>query len=144
MVCATILGIAIHLFPYSPRWLCLVGREDDSLKSLGKLRRLPETDERIQIEWRGIMAEVEFQRIVLEKAHPGKTGFGLEIQSWLDLFRKKTIRRTAVGAGVAFFQQVRLSQVWFSTNNDSSLELMHLSIIQTFYFNQLVKVMKCL
>lgn len=105
MVCATILGTAIHLFPYSPRWLSLVGRDDEALTTLSKLRRLPTTDERVQTEWRGIMAEVEFQRVVEQKAHPGKTGFKLETLQWLDLFRKKTWRRTAVGTGVAFFQQ---------------------------------------
>lgn len=51
------------------------------------------------------MAEVEFQREVLEKSHPGKTGFKLEIATWLDLFRKKCRKRTMVGVGVGFFQQ---------------------------------------
>ncbi|KAI9736309.1 MAG: hypothetical protein M1834_001195 [Cirrosporium novae-zelandiae] len=102
---AALLGTCIHFFPYSPRWLCLAGRDDDALKSLSKLRRLPPTDERVQTEWRGIMAEVEFQRVVLENVHPGKSGLKLELLTWFDLFRKKNIRRTIVGCGVAFFQQ---------------------------------------
>lgn len=105
MVCATILGVAIHLFPYSPRWLSLVDRNDEALESLGKLRRLPTDDDRVQTEWRGIMAEVEFQRIVEQKTHPGKSGFKLEFVQWTDLFKKKTWRRTIVGMGVAFLQQ---------------------------------------
>ena len=105
MVSALIIGLGIHLFPYSPRWLGLVGREDDALKSLAKLRQLPTSDERVQTEWRGIMAEVEFQKIVQERAHPGATGLKLEVLTWLDLFKKKTWKRTAVGMGVAFFQQ---------------------------------------
>ena len=44
---------------------------------------------------------------MLEKYHPGKSGLKLEILTWLDLFKKKTWRRTAVGMRVAFFQQVR-------------------------------------
>ncbi|KAJ9643001.1 hypothetical protein H2199_004523 [Coniosporium tulheliwenetii] len=105
MVCATLLGFGIHFFPFSPRWLALVGRDEDTLQSLSKLRRLPDDDERVQIEWRGILAEVEFQKIVLEKRHPGVGGFKLEVMTWLDLFTKRSWRRTAVGMGVAFFQQ---------------------------------------
>ena len=102
---AAIIGIGIHFFPFSPRWLALVGREEDTLASLAKLRRLPPTDDRVQTEYRGILAEVEFQKLVLERAHPGKSGLKLEVLSWLDLFKKKSWRRTAVGMGVAFFQQ---------------------------------------
>jgi len=105
MVAVTALGFAIHLFPFSPRWLSLVNRNDDALQALAKLRRLPPTDERVQTEWKGIMAEVEFQNVVQERTHPGKRGFKLEVLQWTDLFKKKTIRRTAVGMGVAFFQQ---------------------------------------
>lgn len=102
---AVILGTMIHLFPYSPRWLAMRGRNQEALGALAKLRRLPTTDERVQIEWKGIMAETEFQHIVQEKAHPGKKGIKLEVYLWADLFKKKTWRRTVVAVGVAFFQQ---------------------------------------
>ncbi|KAK7513312.1 general substrate transporter [Phyllosticta citriasiana] len=98
MVCAVFLGVGIHFFPYSPRWLGLVGREEDCIESLCKLRRLPRTDH-------PIMVEVEFQARMLEKRHPGARGFKLELLTWTDLFKKRTWRRTAVGMGVAFFQQ---------------------------------------
>lgn len=105
MVCVSFLGVAIHLFPYSPRWLSLVNRDDDALASLAKLRRLPADDNRVQAEWRGIMAEVEFQRVVQERTHPGKKGLKLEVALWGDLFKKKCWRRTVIGMGVAFLQQ---------------------------------------
>ena len=105
LVSATILGVMIHFFPYSPRWLSMRGRNNEALEALGKLRRLPTDDSRVQTEWKGIMAEIEFQKIVQEKAHPGKKGFKLEVSLWADLFKKKTWRRTAVAVGVAFFQQ---------------------------------------
>lgn len=105
MVPATALGIGIHFFPYSPRWLALVNRRDECLASLSKLRKLPSTDERVQKEYHGIITEVEFQRLVQEKTHPGTTGLRLEISSWLDLFRRRNWHRTAVGGGVLFFQQ---------------------------------------
>ncbi|KAK0661330.1 Hexose transporter HXT10 [Lasiodiplodia hormozganensis] len=105
MVCAVLLGIGIHFFPYSPRWLGLKGREADCLQSLSQLRRLPPTDSRVQAEFQAIMTEVEFQKKLTELHHPGLSGFKLEIASWFDLFKKKSWRRTAVGTGVAFFQQ---------------------------------------
>lgn len=105
MVCAILLGIGIHFFPYSPRWLGLKGREADCLQSLSQLRRLPPTDNRVQAEFQAIMTEVEFQKKLTELHHPGLSGFKLEIASWLDLFKKKSWRRTAVGTGIAFFQQ---------------------------------------
>ncbi|KAF2146198.1 uncharacterized protein K452DRAFT_315426 [Aplosporella prunicola CBS 121167] len=105
MVCAILLGTCIHFFPYSPRWLALRGRHEDTLLSLARLRGLPPSDDRVQIEFKGIMAEVEFQKVIKERHHPGARGFKLELLEWLDLLKKKSWRRTAVGVGVAFFQQ---------------------------------------
>ena len=105
MVTATALGLGIHFYPYSPRWLALVGRRDDCLRSLSKLRGLPSNDDRVQAEFHGIIAEITFQQLVLEKRHPGARGIKLEVLSWLDLFSRKSWKRTAVGAGVGFFQQ---------------------------------------
>lgn len=105
MVCATLLGAGIHLFPYSPRWLALVGRNDECMSSLCKLRGLTADDARVQKEYKGIIAEVEFGRMMLEKEHPGVTGLKLEALSWLELFRPKMLHRTAVACGACFFQQ---------------------------------------
>ncbi|KAF2801656.1 putative high-affinity glucose transporter [Mytilinidion resinicola] len=105
MVSATLLGIAIHIFPYSPRWLAMAARPADTLTALAQLRRLPASDARVQTEYAGILAEVAFQRLMLEKHHPGTRGLRLELATWLDLLARKNWRRTAVGVGVAFFQQ---------------------------------------
>lgn len=105
MVTATLLGSGIHFFPYSPRWLALVNRPQDCLKSLTRLRGLPSTDDRVQAEFHGIVAEVNFQNLAQQKRHPGASGLKLEILLWLDLFGRKSWKRTAVGCGVAFFQQ---------------------------------------
>ncbi|PVH78286.1 general substrate transporter [Cadophora sp. DSE1049] len=105
MVCATIVGVGIHFFPYSPRWLTLVGRNEECLASLSKLRRLPPSDPRVQKEFKGIVAEVEFNKLVLAQRHPGASALKLEVHSWLDIFDRKMWRRTVVGCGVCFFQQ---------------------------------------
>ncbi|KAI7319368.1 hexose carrier protein [Hortaea werneckii] len=107
LVSATILGTMIQFYPYSPRWLAMKGRIAESLTSLCKLRRLPESDERVQTEYNGILAEVAFQTAVQERRHPRLQpgGLKLELAQWADLFHKKRWRRTAAGAGVMFFQQ---------------------------------------
>jgi hypothetical protein len=105
MITATALGIGIHFYPYSPRWLAMVHRDDDALDALVKLRRLPPDDFRVQSEWKSILTEVTFQEKFNEREHPGARGFMLEAQNWLDLFRKKTVKRTIVACGVCFFTQ---------------------------------------
>lgn len=148
MVCATALGIGIHFFPYSPRWLALVNRRDECLASLGKLRKLPSADERVQTEYKGIITEVEFQRLIREKTHPGVTGIQLEIYSWLDLFRRRNWHRTAVGCGVLFFQQfsginafIYYAPTLFQNLGQSD----HMALIMSGIFNvlQLVAVVVC-
>lgn len=108
IVSAAVIGIGIHFFPFSPRWLAMVDREEEALNALAKLRGLPKNDQRVQAEHYSIMATVTFQKKMIQKHHAGKTGLRLEVATWLDLFKKKTWRRTIVGCGVAFFQQVSL------------------------------------
>lgn len=105
MVSATLVGIGINMFPYSPRWLAMVNREAEALSSLAKLRRLPETDHRVQLELKGIIEEARFQQAVVTRRHPNATGLTLEVKTWLDLFSPKLWRRVIVGCGVMFFQQ---------------------------------------
>ena len=80
-------------------------RHDDSLRSLSNLRRLPADDDRVQLEWQGIIAEVQVQDAISERMHPGSKGFVLELKGWADLFSKKYIRRSAVAVAIPFFQQ---------------------------------------
>lgn len=105
MAPALLVGCGIHLFPYSPRWLCMRDRNDESLKSLAKLRRLPEDDPRVQLEWQGIMAEVHLQREVTKRRHGDATGLKLEWQAWTDLFKPRYRKRTYIAMAIPFFQQ---------------------------------------
>lgn len=59
----------------------------------------------MQAEYKSIVAEVEFQKLVQEAKYPGVGGLKLEALLWLDLFDRKKWRRLAVGYGVCFFQQ---------------------------------------
>lgn len=106
MICSTILGIGINFYPFSPRWLALVGRPQDALRSLERLRRLPASDPRVRREHQNIMFETELQQALQAKKHPGVRGLKLEMHAWLDLFRgKPMLRRTAIAVGIAVFQQ---------------------------------------
>ena len=105
MVPSLLVGLGIHIFPYSPRWLVMRGRNEESLQSLSKLRRLPTDDSRVQLEWKGIMAEVELEQQVLIRQHRSATGFKVEVQSWLTLFSKRYRKRTAIACATPFFQQ---------------------------------------
>ena len=112
-VSALLLGVLIQFFPYSPRWLAMKDRHEDCLASLCKLRGLPSDDERVRSEYRGIIAEVRFQNVMLERRHPGISGVKLEVAQWLHLLSKKRWRRTAAGVGVTFFQQFQGVNVSF-------------------------------
>ncbi|KAH7136747.1 hypothetical protein B0J13DRAFT_677587 [Dactylonectria estremocensis] len=105
MVPALLVGGGIHFFPYSPRWLAMRGRDDDSLQSLSKLRRVPVTDSRVQAEWKGILSEVRFQEEIIRMEHPTDNALKAELAQWLDLFKPKYLKRTAIALGIPFFQQ---------------------------------------
>ena len=109
-----ILGVGtFFLLPFSPRWLASTGWEDEALVVLAKIRELPTTDRRVRQEWMDILAESTFQKQVIAERHPSlitKTKMNrvkLEIVSWTDCFKPGCWRRTHIGAGLMFFQQVR-------------------------------------
>lgn len=82
------------------------GRHEDSLQSLSLLRGLPIDDERVQMEWKGIIADVALEREVSARRHGDASGVKLELKTWGDLFTRKYWRRTAIAMAIPFFQQV--------------------------------------
>jgi hypothetical protein len=149
MVCTTMVGLTMNFFPFSPRWLAMVDRPEDALSNLAKLRRLPQSDERVQTEFRGIMAERQFRKIVQERRHPGVTGFERELLSWGDLFDRKLWRRLAVGCGVQFFQQfsgINAFIYYAPTLSESLGQSIEIALIISGIFNilQLVAITVCL
>ncbi|OOF99275.1 hypothetical protein ASPCADRAFT_513319 [Aspergillus carbonarius ITEM 5010] len=104
---ALVVGTGIHCFPFSPRWLAMRGRDEESLDCLSKLRRRSPQDEKVQLEWKGILLEVPLQQAILEREYPDHTRRPLFVgmKQWIDLFRPKYIKRTLVALAIAFFQQ---------------------------------------
>ncbi|KAL4877970.1 general substrate transporter [Aspergillus karnatakaensis] len=107
IVPAIIVGGAIHFFPFSPRWLAMRGRDGDSLTALSRLRRRPEHDDQVQLEWKGILAEMRFQKEILDREYPDHRDHPVKAgaRQWLSLFNKKYFRRTLVALAIPFFQQ---------------------------------------
>lgn len=107
-----ILVIGLWLLPYSPRWQVQVGRDQEALESLCRLRKLPATDPRIQAEWITMRADAIQAREVVVATHPrlvNSTGFAgelkLELAGWVDLFRPGVLNRTIIGIFLMLFQQ---------------------------------------
>ncbi|OJJ59171.1 hypothetical protein ASPSYDRAFT_150895 [Aspergillus sydowii CBS 593.65] len=107
IVPALVVGGAIHFFPFSPRWLAMRGRNGDSLAALARLRRRPEHDTQVQLEWKGILAEIRFQEEMLEREYPNHKDHPIrtDLRQWLGLFNKRYFRRTLVALAIPFFQQ---------------------------------------
>ncbi|TKA82105.1 hypothetical protein B0A55_01802 [Friedmanniomyces simplex] len=106
-----VLGVGIVFLPFSPRWLASKGRDREALDSIAKLRMLPPTDERVQLEWYEIRAEVALQKEISAERHPSlqdrsrSSRIKLELAAWADCFKPGCWRRTHVGIGIMFFQQ---------------------------------------
>ncbi|KAI1128032.1 general substrate transporter [Nemania abortiva] len=99
------VGLGIHFFPYSPRWLALRNRNDEGLASLAKLRGVSSADSRVQEEWICILIETRLQQAAIAREHPNAGPLKSELLQWLDLFKPKYLKRTCIALAIPFFQQ---------------------------------------
>lgn len=71
LIPALILAAGFAMFmPPSPRWLIQQGREEESLKVLAKLRRLPETDDLVRMEFLESKAQNQFEQEISRRNFP--------------------------------------------------------------------------
>lgn len=85
------------------------GRNEKSLAALAKLRRRPDDNSHVQLEWKGILAETQFQKQLHQREYPNAHPIWVELKQWAALFRPKHFRRTLIALAIPFYQQVRLT-----------------------------------
>jgi MFS family permease len=109
---AVALAIGIWWMPFSPRWLVKQGRDEEASKTIAWLRKLPEHDELVKLEFLEIKAEAVFEQRAFERNFP-KLGakekqniFSREIAQYYNIVRTKdNFRRVSTAWLVMFFQQ---------------------------------------
>lgn len=107
LVPAIVLCIGSWFLPYSPRWLMLVGKEEESLVVLARLRNQHQDSPEVQYEYRSLKVEAYADREM------AKIRYGTEEKNWrtemLEYKRifttKVLLHRVGLGAGVQAFGQ---------------------------------------
>jgi MFS family permease len=109
---AVILAVGVWFMPFSPRLLVNKGREEEALKTLSRLRSLPEDGHLVQIEFLEIKSEAIFERNIFDKRFPnlskqaGGNVWLRELAQYTNIFRTKdSFKRVAIASLVMFFQQ---------------------------------------
>ncbi|KAK9378023.1 general substrate transporter [Kockiozyma suomiensis] len=109
---ALILGVGINFMPQSPRWLMSVGREEECLQTISRIRRVDTENELVALEFLEIKAQHIFdqetsQRLFPEyQNHTFKSDFMLGFHAYARLFTNRALfKRTLVSILIMMFQQ---------------------------------------
>jgi MFS family permease len=109
---AAILAIGIWWLPFSPRWLIKKGRDEEGLKTLSYLRKLPQDHELVQVEFLEIKAEALFERRSFAKNFPNLSAkeqssvLVKEVAQYYQIVRTwDNFKRVSTAWLVMFFQQ---------------------------------------
>lgn len=107
LVPAIILCIGSWFLPYSPRWLMLVGKEEESLTVLAHLRVQDPNSPEVQYEYRSLKTEAYAEREVSRLRYGTETkSWRTEILEYKRIFTTKVLlHRVGLGAGVQAFGQ---------------------------------------
>ncbi|KAF6835102.1 MFS quinate transporter [Colletotrichum plurivorum] len=109
---AALLALGIWWLPFSPRWLVKQGRDEEAIKTIAYLRKLPEDGELVQVEFKEIKAEALFEQRAFQKAFPHlaekeKTSIWMrEVAQYWQIVRSwDNFKRVATAWLVMFWQQ---------------------------------------
>ncbi|KAJ8133442.1 hypothetical protein O1611_g191 [Lasiodiplodia mahajangana] len=101
---SVILAIGTFWLPFSPRWLMMQGRDEEARNTLAHIRRIPESDYRIQLEMLEIQASVIFDRETSAAMYPGvHSPFQLLLKRYWSLL---TVRHLNKRLFIACFIQI--------------------------------------
>ncbi|KAL4875231.1 general substrate transporter [Aspergillus karnatakaensis] len=108
---AAILMVGVWWLPFSPRWLVKQGRDEEALKTLSYLRKLPQDHPLVDIEYKEIKAETLFEQRSFAKNFPqlaekGQSVLMKEFAQYYHILRRwDAFKRVATAWLVMFFQQ---------------------------------------
>jgi sugar porter (SP) family MFS transporter len=109
---ATVLALGIWWLPFSPRWLIKKGRDEEGIKTLAYLRKLPKDNDLVLVEFMEIKAETLFERRNFEKNFPNLAAkekgsvWVREFAQYYQIFRTwDNFKRVSTAWLVMFFQQ---------------------------------------
>ncbi len=109
---AAILMMGIWWLPFSPRWLVKKGRDEEAIKTLSYLRKLPTDHPLVDIEYKEIKAETLFEQRAFAKNFPHlaekekQSVIMRELAQYWHILRKwDAFKRVATAWLVMFFQQ---------------------------------------
>lgn len=93
--------------PYSPRWLVEKNRDEEAKTTLSYLRKLPQDDADVLVEYLEIKAEVlAVREIEAARSDKATTKFGKFLRPYRDLVSSKSnAKRLFIGSVVMFYQQ---------------------------------------
>ncbi|KAK2016158.1 quinate permease [Colletotrichum eremochloae] len=109
---AILLALGIWWLPFSPRWLVKQGRDEEAVKTIAYLRKLPEDSDLVQVEFKEIKAEALFEQRAFQKAFPQlaekeKTSVWMRevAQYWRIVREWSHFKRVATAWLIMFWQQ---------------------------------------
>ncbi|CAK9784474.1 unnamed protein product [Cutaneotrichosporon oleaginosum] len=107
LVPAIVLCIGAVFIPFSPRWLMLKGREEESLMTLSRLRERPPEDPTVQYEFRSLQAERLVEREAAKERYGIDTvNFRVACLEYKRLLTTKSLlHRLLIGASAQALQQ---------------------------------------
>lgn len=89
-----VLGGGTYFLPYTPRWLMMKGREEETLSTLSRLRQVPQSDPLVINEMLEIKASALFDKETTAAMFPGVTSrVRLSINRYKCLFTLRHLNR---------------------------------------------------
>ncbi|KAF7188372.1 Quinate permease [Pseudocercospora fuligena] len=109
---AAMLAIGIWWMPFSPRWLAKQDRDDEAIKTLAWLRKLPKDDPLVRVELLEIKSECLFEQRAFERSNPNmserqkRSVWTKELAQYVNILTSwDNFKRVSIAWLVMFFQQ---------------------------------------